>query len=137
MRIVLDTNIIISGLFWQGHSRRILYDGLKGKYLLCFSQETIEELKTVLSYPKFVPKIKKLNFTIEDFLSTLTDSSLMVVLSGKVNIIKEHPADNVFLSCALSCGAHFIISGDQHLLKLKKFQKIFIVTAKQFLARKK
>ena len=134
MRIVLDTNVIISGLFWGGIPGKIIDGGLKNKkYTFCFSNETLDELKDVLSFPKLQPQIQKLNFMVEDFLIELSELSLIFLTNAQNNIIKDHPADDKFLACAFASGARYIISGDQHLLKLKKFQSISILNPRQFL----
>lgn len=132
MRVVLDTNVIISGLFWRGFPGEILEKCLK-EHTLCFSTETISELKKALSYPKFIPYFQKLTFTTGEFLNRLTKNALIVSKIENLSIIKEDPSDNKFLACAISCQASFIISGDKHLLNLKQFQKIPIVSPKQFL----
>ena len=136
MRIVLDTNIIISGLFWGGVPGKILDDGLKNKkYVFCFSNETFDELRDVLLFPKFQSQIQKLNFTVEDFLIELSELSLIFLTSPQENIIKNHPDDDKFITCAVASSAQYLISGDQHLLKLKEFQNIPILTPRQFLNR--
>jgi hypothetical protein len=53
----------------------------------------------------------------------------------KIAIIRDDPADNKVLECAIAAGAKFIITGDKHLLKLKKFKGISIITAKEFLQK--
>ena len=135
MRIVLDTNVIISGLFWRGIPGKILENILRGKYILCFSEETWREFQKVLNYPKFKSQIQELPFPLEEFLNKLTEKAIIVYSPNKLDVIKEHPADNKFLSCAISCGASFIISGDKHLLQLKKFQDISILTPREFLKK--
>ncbi len=139
MRIVLDTNVIISGLLWGGIPGKILNNGLKNKkYILCFSNETLDELKDVLLFSKLQPQIQKLNFTVEEFLIELSEVSLLFLTgTQEKNIIKEHIADDKFLACALASQAKYIVSGDKHLLGLKNFQGITILNPRQFLARLK
>ncbi|NQU83584.1 MAG: putative toxin-antitoxin system toxin component, PIN family [Parcubacteria group bacterium] len=133
MRVILDTNVIISGLFWEGIPGEVLERCLR-EYILCFSGETIFELKETFSYPKFISHIENLSFTIEEFLARLTEGALVISRPlQKISVIKKHPADNKFLACAVSCQASFIVSGDKHLLKLKEFQGIPILTPKEFL----
>ena len=132
MKIVLDTNVIISGLFWHGFPGEVLEKCLK-EHTLCFSVETFNELEETLSYPKLIFHLQKLTFTIEEFLNRLIKNALVVSKIEKVSVIKEDPSDNKFLACALSSQASFIISGDKHLLNLKEFQEIPIVKPKEFL----
>ena len=133
MKVVLDTNVIISGLLWKGIPGEVLEKCLK-EHTICFSEDTLSELETALSYPKFIPHLEKLTFSLEDFLTRLTERALIISKPiQEISVIKEHPSDNKFLVCAISCQASFIISGDKHLLKLKEFQGIPIVTPKKFL----
>lgn len=133
MRVVLNTNVIISGLFWKGIPGEVLEKCLK-EHTLCFTEETLSEIEVTLSYPKFIPHLQKLTFPIENFLTRLTEKALIISKPvQKISVIEEHPPDNKFLACAISCQASFIVSGDEHLLKLKEFQGIPIVTPRKFL----
>lgn len=133
MKVVLDTNVIISGLFWNKVPGEVL-EICRKRHTLCFTNKTLKELYETLSYSKFKPHILKLPFEIEEFLSHLTEKSL--IISGpfpKISVIREDPADDKFLACAVSCQASFIVAGDKHLLKLKEFQGISIVSPREFL----
>ena len=136
--MVIDTNIFISGIFFGGRPRRIL--NLIDKKIItpCFIISTYTELEQLLSHKKFAKQRKFLSFTIQDFLNELKSKSLIFPQPSKIpNLIKEDPFDNYFLACALISGANFIISGDKHLLSLKQFQGIPIVSLKEFLKRYK
>lgn len=62
MKVVLDTNVIISALFWGGIPEKTLKKAQKD-HILCFTEETLNELKETFHYPKFIPHIQKLTFT--------------------------------------------------------------------------
>lgn len=138
MRVVIDTNIFISGIFFGGQPRIIL-DMISDKIIIpCFNVKTITELEQLLYHRKFAIQRDLLPFTVNDFLIQMKTYSLLFEDSPKIlHIIKEDPADNYFLACAISAQADFIISGDNHLLKLKSFKKIPIATPRQFLTRLK
>jgi len=128
-KIVLDTNILISAIGWNGKSREIFRRILNMDFELIISQKQIEELKRVLNYPKF-------GFRDEQklrFLRILTNTAIIVKTSGKLRFIKEDPDDNMIIESAFENNADFIVSGDEHILKLKKFGKVKIVTASEFL----
>lgn len=133
MRVVLDTNIFVSGLFFGGTPRAVL-DYIPSQIIVpCFIPSTFEELQAVLARERFSTLRSRLSFSLEDFLGLLkTYSDLFDEPKIIPNIIKEDPADDKFLACALSANASFIISGDRHLLKLKQFSGIPIMTAAQF-----
>ncbi len=128
-RIVLDTNTIISGYFWKGNPRKILNLVKAGKYTLLSSKAIEEEFIRVLGYPKIGLSPGEILPIIQDhkFYARIVD------IKSSIDVIKADPTDNIFLACAQDGQAHFIISGDHHLLDLKFFQNIPIVSAKDFL----
>jgi putative PIN family toxin of toxin-antitoxin system len=131
IRIVLDTNTIISAIGWK-HSkpRRILEACLSGKYLLVESPGLLKEFAAVMERPKFgfIPEEQK-----KELVTRLINYCEIVEPKKKINIIKSDPADNKVLECALEGKAQYIVSGDNHLLRLKVYMGIRIVTAAEFL----
>ena len=128
-RVVLDTNIFISALGWNGKPKRIFEQCIDGKLELITSPEQMNELRRVMEYPKF-------NFTEdqkERLVSIIMEIATMVEIFGKVNIIKDDPDDNMIVETAIVGNAGYIVTGDPHLLQLKEFAKIRIVTANDFL----
>lgn len=132
MKAVLDTNVIISSIFWKQHLEKIFELVNNQEVLLCFSPKTIEELYRVANYPHIYKKIQKDNIDIISVLDTLIANSKTVNPISIPDIIKEDASDNHFLACAAAAGADYIISGDKHLLKLKSFQNIPIITPRKF-----
>jgi putative PIN family toxin of toxin-antitoxin system len=128
-KVVLDTNLLISALGWKGKPREIFDKAIRGKFKLVISTKQLAELSETMDYPK-------LGFTEEQklrFLALVLEISSLIEPKEKLTIIKEDPDDNEVLECAVSCNADYIISGDRHLLKLKEFKGIKILTAKKFL----
>ncbi len=128
-KVLLDTNLLISALGWQGKPRVIFEKCLHGELELVTSPNQIDELKRVMEYPKF-------EFTEEQkatFISLVLEIATIVDIAGKVHSIAEDPDDNAILETAIVGTAHYLISGDSHLLKLKEFAKVKIVTASEFL----
>lgn len=129
-KVFLDTNILISALGWSGKPRMIFEKVLRGELLLVTSSEQLQELKRVLNYPKFC-------FTIEQkatFISIILEIATIVEISRSIKIIKEDPDDNLMLETAIVGNVEYLISGDSHLLELKEFAGIKILTAESFLA---
>ncbi len=83
-----------------------------------------------MDYPKFKFKEKEK----DQFLEVLLANSILVEPKEKINIIKEDSDDNKFLECAVEACADYIISGDDHLLKLHQFRGIAIVSPREFLS---
>ncbi len=133
MRVVLDTNVLISSLFWKGKLALLSELINKQKIILCFSKSTLNELVRVSSYFHIAKKIKEENIDFDKIITKLISKSVLTIPNFVPNVIKEDPSDNKFLACAISAQASFIISGDNHLLKLKEFQGIPIVSPKEFL----
>lgn len=133
IRLVLDTNTLISAVGWRdSKQRKILEACLFKEYLLIESAELLEEFVTVISRPKFsfVSEEQK-----NEFVTRLISHCEIVEPKKKLNIIKQDPADNKILECSLEGKADYIITGDQHLLNLRQFGKTAILTASEFLQK--
>lgn len=130
MKIVLDTNILISALGWKGGNEyKILKKCFNKELELLFSSEILEEFIKVAKRPKFEFSLEE----IDEFISSLLEISKFLVPDKKFDIIKDDPEDNKFLDAAVAGKANFIISGDKHLLQLKEFRGIKILTPREFL----
>lgn len=128
-KVFLDTNILISALGWKGNPKVIFEKCLHGELELVTSPNQIDELRRVMDYPKF-------NFTEEQkatFISIILEIARMVEISGEVKVIVDDPDDNAMLETAIVGNVDYLISGDPHLLKLKEFARVKIVTASEFL----
>jgi len=129
IRVVVDTNIFVSAILFGGNSEKILNLAEENKIKLITSEEILKELKEVLQ--------KKFRFDkkmSEMAVSNIREISMVVYPKRKLNVIKERDADNRILECAIEGKADYIVSGDkQHILPLKKFQGIKILSPTQFL----
>ena len=128
-KVVLGTNILISALGWEGNPRAIFKKAIDKEFELILSSKQLEELLRVLNYPKF----KFTDEQKERFLSILLSMAALVKTKSEIDIIKEDPDDNIILEPANEMKISYIISGNEHLLKLKEFKDAKIVTAKKFL----
>ncbi|HLD86637.1 MAG TPA: putative toxin-antitoxin system toxin component, PIN family [Candidatus Nanoarchaeia archaeon] len=126
--VVLDTNIYISATFWQGMPYRIVQLALKQEILAFISQDIFNEIRRVLErdFGRSKPEIDR---AIDSF-ALFTHS---VEPKDRVSVIKDDPDDDRILECALASGAFCIVSQDNHLLNLKEFRGIKILSPKQFL----
>ncbi|MBS3074637.1 putative toxin-antitoxin system toxin component, PIN family [Candidatus Pacearchaeota archaeon] len=130
MKVVLDTNIFISGIFWSGNFCSIIIDNWKnGRFEMISSLEIIEELVETLS--NF--KIQMPEEIIEEWKNLIIENSTITYSSEKLEVIKEDPDDNKFLEAAVAGKAEFIISQDKHLLNLKEYRGIRILKPEEFL----
>ncbi len=114
-----------------GKSREILEMGISGKFNIALSQDILKELAEVLVDKKFRAPISFVQQTIHE-ISEIVE---IVIVTDKVNIIKDDPDDNRILECAVSAKADYIVSGDSDLLTLKCFKKIDILSPSDFLLK--
>jgi putative PIN family toxin of toxin-antitoxin system len=131
MRIVVDTNVIISALVFGGLPRQVLDGAASGVYSLYFSSPIQTEVKRILE-EKFgwdPQEVRARTAVVWKF-------GIQVNPQERLDVVPDDPDDNRVLECALAARAHTIISGDHHLLRLGGFQSIPIQTPRQFLDSK-
>jgi uncharacterized protein len=128
VRVVVDTNVLVSGILSGGIPYKIIELWKNGEIEVCYASKILREYNRVLSYPKFKLPLS----VIADLLVFITESGKKIELKTKINVIKEDPFDNVFLSCAVDSNCQFVITGDKHLLNLQEFRNIKIVLPRQF-----
>jgi putative PIN family toxin of toxin-antitoxin system len=135
LRVVLDTNILISGLLCRnGASAQALSAWRERRYLLVTSPAIIAEFQAVLSYSRIRAKYTILDDDIRQIAALLNQDALLV--PGDIDVagaIPADPDDEKFLACALESQADLIVSGDHHLLELENYKEIPIVTVRRFL----
>ena len=123
-RVVLDTNILISAFFWNGNERQVLLKCRMNNLKSVLSSEILDETKRVLQKKFALPQEK-----IDEFIRDVLLFSEIVVIKGDIDVIKEDPSDNIVLETAIRGNADIIITGDNHLLKIKVHKGITIVQA--------
>ena len=134
LKIVLDSNVFVSALINpRGKPAQILNYVFESKVRLFTSPSIIEELERVLSYPKLVKRHGLEKQELKKFVSDLLSILSLVEGNKAIEVIAEDPADNNYLSCAVDAKADFIVSGDIHLLNLREYEGIQIITPAQFL----
>ncbi len=133
MKITVDTNILISGTFWKGASHEIINKAENKEIKLVLSKDILKEYCEVLNYEEIQNKIKDKNLEMKRSVEKIVSISIIVFPKEKLNIVKEDPDDNKILECALEGNVNYIITQDNHLLKLKEFRGIKILTPKEFL----
>lgn len=118
LRLVLDTNVVVSGLLWGGHSRRLLELALDNTIALYSSPVLVDELSQTLHYAKLAKRITALQTTAQTLVTHYGAIVTMVVPQQVPRVIAQDADDDQVLACALEARAHLIISGDQHLHSL-------------------
>ena len=128
MRVVLDTNILISAFFWDGNEKEILLKCKNKEHQSVLSPAIIEELNDVLSEKFEVPDNK-----ITKYIQDILFFSEIVFTEGKIDVIEEDSDDNYILETAVEGEADLIITGDNHLLQLGNYKDIKIKKSSDFL----
>lgn len=133
MRIVLDTNVFISAIFWNGDSNRIIEKVEQKEIELVICKNILKELICVLGYKEIQDKIRDKNLEMKFTVEKIASISTIVEPHQMFKLIKDDPDDDKFLDCAFEGKVNFIISQNKHLLKLKEFEGIKILTPRKFL----
>lgn len=135
LRIVADTNIIVSGLLWSGPPRALLDLARHETLELCTSLILLTELEDVLSRPTFRERLRRANVSTRELVVGYAALATLVTPATIPPTVIDDPDDDAVLACAAAAQAAVIVSGDQHLLSLRQFQAIPIVTATALIHR--
>jgi uncharacterized protein len=120
-RFVLDTNIFISALLFEGEASHLVNFWKLGKIIPLVSAETLKEIIRVLAYPRFHLKESEINALIDEEILPYAET---VRITRQINGVCEDADDDIFLACAVNGQADAIISGDIHLLRIKEFEGV-------------
>lgn len=135
MRLVLDTNVVIAGMLWQGPPRQLLEAGVHGTIRLATSAALVEELAQALKYPKLARRLSGQGLSAGTLVARYALISDSFAPASIPRTVTSDPDDDKVLACALAAKADLIVSGDSHLLNLKSYQSIPIVGPAEALKR--
>ena len=132
MKVIFDTNVVASASFWRGAPFDCLAAWAQGRCIAAVSSnllaeyhETIEELR--LDYP---------SRKCVEWVEALTESAELVFPTDRATGATPDPDDEMILECAVAAEADFIVTGDKkHLLPLREFQGVQIISAVEFMKR--
>ncbi len=134
MRAVLDTSTVISGLLWRGPSHQILRAAHGGQLTLFTSRVLLAELEDVLLRPKFAQRLAHAAITPRELILGYAALARLVTPAGVAPVIFDDPDDDAVIACAVAAQAEVIVSGDRHLLALRSYEAISIVTSGALMA---
>ena len=135
MRVVADTNNIVSGLLWHGPSRQLLDAARQGWIGLFTSGALLAELEDVLQREKFLKRLAKANLQPRELVTGYAALATIVQPEPIAPVVLRDPDDDAVIACAKAADATYIVSGDGDLLTLKKYQGIEIVKVAEFISR--
>jgi uncharacterized protein len=134
MRVVLDTNVLVSRfLSPRGVAAEIFNRWSQELFELVVSEPILAEYAQVLRYEKVRTRHRMSDTEITDIMSDLRRYAVLVEPEQTPRVVKDDPDDDRFLSCAVAGGAEYIVSGDVHLLTLRAYQDIQILSPSAFL----
>jgi len=129
MKIVLDANIFISSFFWGGNPRMVFKRIVAGIDELFITKEILDEIEEVIGRPKFHAGRNEIQY----FINSIEEIGNKVTVKNRIKNGSKDKSDNIYIECAITANVDYIISGDIHLLELKKYGNIEIITAKNYL----
>ena len=129
MRVVVDTNVLISALVGHGKPRRLVTELLE-RHQIVSSRQMLAEFSEVMSREKFAEVSRS---QLGSFLSILVRRAVLVSKGLTRKIIAQDPEDDIALGTALKGNASHLVSADKHLLGLKRFKGVKITTVEEML----
>ena len=127
MRILIDTNILISGLYFHGLPKKLLSEIDFEKFNVCVNEKIIAEYTD-----KIDNKFSKSKYILDkDLREKIFSSFKSFEIKSDLKICRD-PDDDKFINCAIDAKAIYIVSGDNDLLTIKNFAGIEIVTAREY-----
>jgi len=133
LKIVLDTNVLVSGIIVSKGSPAFILDKLyEGKWQLITSPLLLTEFSEVIIRPHIVRKYPQVAQNAEILLDFFRANAILVMGNPSKAYVSDDPDDDAVVACAIEGLADFIVSGDPHLLSLREIKGILILTPRQF-----
>lgn len=132
MKIVVDTNVLVSALIKpDGAPAQLLSHD--GSFEMVTTEEILAELERVLHYERIQTRYRLKDEIIAAYINHVRNASEVIVVESNIKVVEKDPDDDKFVACARAAQADCIVSGDPHLINLKSYQGIPILTPRQFL----
>ena len=132
IRVVLDTNTVISALLFSGTASRLVSLWQSRRTTVLVSREILKEYLRVLTYPKFQLSDQEIQPLVEEGLLPFVET---VRVRRRLTVVRRDPDDDKFLECAVAGHAGYVVTGDRDLRDLDSFRGITILTVGEFLER--
>lgn len=133
MIVTVDTNVLVSGVFFGGVPGKIVTAAREGVFTLAITPLLLDELRQLFSRAKFGITPDAVRLLMDDLESLAT-----IVYPGKRHqVVERDPDDDAVVDCAVESGSLYIVSGDPHLTEMDVVQAIAVVTPRQFVNRLK
>ena len=134
MRVVLDTNVIISAAISPASPPALIHTAWnQGRFEMLVSPELLAEYRRALSYERVRTRHRKSDDELDALVLDYELAGVLVELEEELTVITADPDDDRVLECAMAGDATHIVSGDRHLLRLGEYDKIPILDPRTFL----
>ncbi len=135
MRVVLDTNVVVSSFIAPAGTPAKVVELMRENELeLLVSEAILAEYESVLMYPQIQIRHSLSSIEVADIIAQFRAQAIVVEPGQELEVVKDDPDNDKFLECAVAGGAEFIVSGDKHLLALKEYAGIHILSPAAFLS---
>jgi putative PIN family toxin of toxin-antitoxin system len=128
-RVVLDTNVLVSAVISQGKPRELLRKGITKQFSMVLSDFILREFVRVFRRPRFETSEDE----IHKIVLALMQVGEVVTVRSNFKVVKDDPDDDAIVNTALDGRADMIVTGDSHLLRLRSFKGIKIVSVPEAL----
>lgn len=136
MRLVLDTNVVVAGLLWNGPPRRLIEAAARGEVELFGSAALLDELAHTLGYAKFARRIEGFGSSIAALMAQYTALVSLAAPAAAPRVVANDADDDHVIATAVAARAELIVTGDRkHLLPIGSHKGIAIVTAREVVER--
>lgn len=136
IKIVNDTNVWVSSIFWRGNPYKIVKLAESGAIEVYISEDILKEIAETLSRErKLINRMESFGLSLHEILNSINHIAKFVDTKEKISEIREDPDDNIILEAACASNSNYIVSGDNHLLKLNRFRGIEIINPNEFLRK--
>lgn len=129
--VVFDISVLVSALITRGKSKELWLKAVMKEFDLIASREILSEFVKVAGRAKFRKYVKERD--IKDFLEAFNTTARFTSIKSRFKVVKQDPDDDIILRTAYDSGTDYVVSGDEHLLALKEFRGIRIVTVSEML----
>ena len=131
LKVVMDTNVFVSGVFFSGPPYQILKAWQSGDFELVVSQDILDEYRRVGE----ILTEERPNIDLNPILNFVIEHAKVYKPAKLKGPVCEDPDDDKFLACALASGSRVIVSGDKHLLKVSGYEGIEVLKPREFVDR--
>jgi len=132
IRVVLDTNTLISALLFSGTASRLAPLWQSRRITVLVSKEILQEYLRVLAYPKFQLGDHEIRALVEEELLPFAET---IRVRRRLAVVRRDPEDDKFLECAVAGRAEYLVTGDRDLREFGSYRGITILTVGEFLER--